>query len=210
MDFIMRGSTVEPAAATDAEVVADGAAGCREPPLSAAVVAESPTEEVATDAEDVQQEATEETEASKTEREEAKKTCNLEWMSRARSTCSDCEWPGEPCDTEEAKAIAELVCEATRAGTTTHCFVGAKRRLEAEQVPTQPKYEPMDEDESEATKEETPKGHVRDKEARNGEGRGRGKGAGKDKGRLEQPPIRILAARGGGEGAERHTRTLEH
>jgi hypothetical protein len=62
----------------------------------------------------------------------------------------------------------------------------------------EPKYEPMDEDECEAPKEETPKG------------RGRGKGAGKDKGRLEQPPIRILAARGGGEGAERHTRTLEN
>ena len=120
---------------------------------AADAVVDSPTEEAAAEdkAEEVQQEATEET------KEQNEREFESEWMNRARSTCSDCEWPGEPCDTEEARAIAELVCEATRAGTTTHCFVGAKRRLEAEQVPKdkpnveghvemEPKYEPMDEE----------------------------------------------------------------
>ena len=117
---------------------------------AADAVVDSPTEEAAAEdkAEEVQQEATEET------KEQNEREFEIEWMNRARSECSDGDWLGEPCDTEEARAIAELVCEATRADTTTHCFIGAKRRLEAEQAPTQPKYEPMDEEDDDDNQHE--------------------------------------------------------
>ncbi len=122
---------------------------------AADAVVDSPTEEAAAEdkAEEVQQEATEET------KEQNEREIEIEWMNRARSECSDGDWLGEPCDTEEARAIAELVCEATRAGTTTHCFVGAKRQLEAEQAPeAKPKEAakeaPKEDEEGEPTDEE--------------------------------------------------------
>ena len=63
--------------------------------------------------------------------EEAKKAAERDFMNMAFEPRGDDEYDGG-IDSDEAVAIAEVMEEAARADTTTHCYLGAKRTRDDE------------------------------------------------------------------------------
>ncbi len=132
-------------------------------PLSAAVVAESPTEEAVVDDVSV-------AEAPKAEEHSAEEPADADAADAVKATVEaadadfmstahefhddDSVWDGGV-DTDEAKATAELLGEASLACTTVQCYIGVKRQLEGDETEQKDEGQGQSDTVAEQLKEET-------------------------------------------------------